>query len=198
MKDKIKKGTIDTAFHELADAIDRGIVHADIFYFFGDLSRVKGLQEQAEKYLLAALRFQSFSPYVYYSLGLLHSTLHNWKKCAAFFSLFLNILETSESHFELSKALKEMHAYTESLAHLTRAIEMDPYCPIYYVYRAELLEEEGLNGFAQKDYAEIEQNDPRFLVRYYQSCETGGKKVKEFIGKVRNASLSRGYDSLLY
>ena len=96
--DSYMRGKINVAFGKLADLIDLGVSHADVFYLFGEISRIKDLTEQAEKYLVKAMRFAVHSPNVYFSMGMLKASQGNYKEAASFLKHYAKLNNTSEEH----------------------------------------------------------------------------------------------------
>ena len=119
-KFKVKRGQIDSVLSELGSAIGNGIKHADVFYMFGEVSRLKGLYQQSVKYLTEALRFKLHSPYTYFSLGRSYSALSEHEKAVKILEHFLELIEVPEAHFELAKSLLQLENKVESVIHITR------------------------------------------------------------------------------
>jgi len=192
---KLKKNMLDSAYLELQSAINNGTKHADVFYMFGEVNRLKGNFEQSVKFLTEALRFSLHSPYTYYSLGLSYSGLGEYEKSVKVLSHFLELIEIPDAHFELAKSLSKINENVYAVVHLTRAIELDPYNAIFYACRGEIYEAQGFLELAQKDYKKTLEVDHKFLEKYYKEVkefENNGNyvmaaKINDFINKIINS-----------
>ncbi len=192
-KTEIAQGNLPLASKLLADALDSGIRHADVFFLFGEVSRRKGLLEQSVKYLTQALGFENHMPDVYFSLGEAYMELKQPTKATKVLERFLSLVETPEGHFVLSKALKATGRLAEAAVQLGRAIELNPGCALYYANRGEVLEMQGFYELAERDYRIAMEAAPGELDRWVSEAWAGGSTVAQGIrgclAKVRNAGL---------
>lgn len=69
----------------------KGVSHSDLFYLLGEVRRRLGSYKKAKEDLLTALRYDSYTPYVLKSLGVVYYALGEYKKAAKVLSSFLKI-----------------------------------------------------------------------------------------------------------
>ena len=187
-------GDFDSAFRYLADMIDKNIAHADIYYLFGEVSRLKGLYDQAIKYLTKATTFQMHSPYVYFSLGLLYIDTGHLIKAKEILSQFAEKANDPEGYFWLGKALSDSGQYSKSLSALSTAIKLNPKKAMYYLFRGQVYEMEGSALLGKCDYKAALAVDPKCLVPYYtkykMSEEAGdlstAESIRQFLLKMKS------------
>jgi tetratricopeptide (TPR) repeat protein len=88
--------------------------------------------------------------------------------------------------------LCESKEYVDGSIHFSRAIELDPHNPIYYVHRADAYDAQHLTELAQKDYKMVLAIDKNFLQPYYElrkRYEVEGNKagiyeIDKFMSKI--------------
>ena len=85
----LKKQDVNNAYNCLKQLLQRGHSHADLYYLYGEVNRLKGKLSIAEQSLLKALRFELQSPYTFYSLGLVYMENKRFDKSLPLFYKFL-------------------------------------------------------------------------------------------------------------
>lgn len=150
-KQAMKKGKFKDAYEMLSLPISHGIRHADIFYLIGESARIIKKYHESEQYFLQALKFQIYSPYVLFSLGLLYLEQNEYNTSEKMFENFLKIRKpTSEAYFYLSQANYGNSKNLEALVNISKAIEINDK-EEYRSFRSELY---SLIGYRQMAHDE--------------------------------------------
>jgi len=152
-KRHMKKLNYKKAYEMLKLPIIQGVRHSDIYYLFGEVNRIMKVYDDGEKYLLEALLFEKHSPYVFYSLGLLYQEINNFKESVSMFKHFMQILETSDAYFQMSKSYSGLKKYLKAATHITKAINLNPNCYDYFMFRAQIYDVMGFVELSNDDIA---------------------------------------------
>lgn len=150
-KSLMKKLNFKKSYEMLKLPISQGLYHADIFYLFGEVCRMLKKLEDSEKYLLECLKFEHHSPFVFYSLGLLYQELQEFRYSVCFFKHFVQIIETGEAHYQLSKSYIGLKKNLKAAIHITKAININQNVKEYYQFRANIYEMMGFKELALED-----------------------------------------------
>lgn len=155
-KTLMKKYKFISAYSLLKSTIQLGIYHSDLFYLYGEVSRIMKNLKEAEDYLLLALNFEMHSPYVFYSLGLLYQEISQFKYSNSFFKLFLQLIDKADAHFQMAKNYSQIGKYIKTAEELTKAINLNKEEIEYYKFRAEIYKLIGLTEMANDDEKMVE------------------------------------------
>ncbi len=195
-KTAMLSGDLEAAFRCLADAVDSGVKHADVFYLFGEVSRLRGLFEQAEKFLTKALCFKVHSPYTYYSLGLLYIETKRCSLAVDSLQRFVSLAPTADGHFQLGRALELEGEHEAAIRAVSEAIRLAPKCAAYYLHRGRIYATQKNSMLAKLNFRQALESDPKFLVPYYNEYEKLKAKgetkkateIREFILEIKDAA----------
>jgi tetratricopeptide (TPR) repeat protein len=150
-KSLMKKLNFTKAYEVLKLPISQGLKHSDIYYLFGEVCRVLKKLEESEQYLLECIKYEQHSPFVFYSLGLLYEEQIDYKKSIWFFKHFVDVLETADAHYHLSKNYLNLNKNLKAAIHITKAIEKNKNSRDYYLFRAGVYDVMGFKELAEED-----------------------------------------------
>jgi len=150
-KKHMKKLNYKKAYEVLKLLIVQGVKHSDIYYLFGEVNRIMKVYDDGEKYLLEALLFEKHSPYVFYSLGLLYQEINNYEESVSMFKHFLQILETADAYYQISKSYSGVKKYLKAATNTTKAINLNPNCYEYFMFRAQIYDVMGFVELSNDD-----------------------------------------------
>ena len=121
----MKKLNFTKSFEMLKIPITQGLYHSDIFYLYGEVCRILKRIDESEYYLNECLKFENFSPFVLFSLGLLYQEIYDYKKSNKYFKNFCKIIDSSDSYYQISKNYLQMNKKLKSAIYITKAINLN-------------------------------------------------------------------------